>query len=285
MVVPDRLHTVAVVGVGLIGGSVGLAARARGLAGRVVGVGHRQTSLDRALERGAIDVATLDVREGVAEADLVVLATPVGLMAPLVREAADALRPDTVLTDVGSTKGRLACELGPLTAGRCHYVGSHPMAGSEKRGVDEASATLFEGALCFVTPTADSDPAVVAVLDCFWSALGARVRHATPDQHDALVAGASHLPHAVAAALVNATPPAALACISTGFRDTTRVAAGDPRLWADVCLHNRDCLLEALAAFDGQIQTLRHLLQRGDEAELVAWLRAAKSVRDESIPS
>jgi prephenate dehydrogenase len=277
------LRTVAIVGVGLLGGSVGLGLRRRGLARRVVGTGHRQESLDRALARGAVDEATLDLQAAVAEADLTVLATPVGRIVELAAAARDAFRPGSVVTDVGSTKARLVRDLEAVAAGRFRYVGSHPMAGSEKRGVDEADPELFAGALCFVTPTPQSDPRAVELLTDFWLALGARVRPLNPDQHDRLVASASHLPHLVAAALVHVTPPEALGCIGTGFRDTTRVASGDPRLWTDVCLHNRERLLDALRAFAREVGALRNLLERGTEAELLAWLEAAKTIRDRHV--
>ncbi len=287
MIVPGAgflpLRTVAIVGVGLIGGSVGLALHQRGLAERVVGVGHRQPSLDRALARGAIDEATLDIRDGVGDADLTILATPVGRMVELAAAAKSALRPGSILTDVGSTKARLVRDLEALAGGGFAFVGSHPMAGSEKRGVEEANADLFENTLCFLTPTLRSDPRAVEFLGQFWRALGARIQQVEPDEHDRLVANASHLPHLVAAALVNGTPREALACTGAGFRDTTRVASGDPRLWADVCVQNQERILDALGTFEAQIRTLCDILRRGAEPELLRWLQSAKAIRDEHV--
>jgi len=280
-VLPFRSATI--VGVGLIGGSVGLGMRKRGLARRVVGVGRRQASLDRALAVGAVDEATLDIRAGVAEAEIVVLATPVGAMVRLARQAAGAMPKGALVTDVGSTKARLVGELERVADGRFRYVGSHPMAGSEKRGVAEASDGLFEGAACFVTPTPRTDPFALMVVQELWQALGSRVRILAPAVHDRLMALASHLPHVVAAALVNVMTPDALACAGSGFRDTTRVASGDPRIWADVCLHNREPLLEAIEAVERQLLTLRRILADGAEAELLAWLESAKAVRDSGL--
>lgn len=286
MVIPGPeqplFRTVAIVGVGLIGGSMGLAIRRRGLAQRVLGVGYRQASLDRALRLGAVDEATRDLRRA-AEGDLVVLATPVGRIVELARAARDVLRPETIVTDVGSTKGRLVRELEALADARFRYVGSHPMAGSEQRGVEAAHPDLFQGALCFLTPTPRSDPRAVDLLTRLWQALGARVRQLSPDEHDRLLARASHLPHLVAAALVHTTSRAALACAGSGFRDATRIASGDPRLWADVCLHNPERLLEALQAFQQCLGVLQDILQRGSEGELLAWLQAAKVARDEYL--
>jgi len=280
-VLPFR--TVAIVGVGLLGGSLGLALRAQHLARRVVGVARRQATLDRAVALGAIDEGTLDVRAGVAEAELVVLATPVGAMVELARAAADAMPRGALLTDVGSTKAQLVRQLEEVAGSRLRYVGSHPMAGSEKRGVDEATAGLFDGALCFVTPTPRTDRRALAAVTELWQALGARVRRLDPAEHDRLLALASHLPHLAAAALVNALPPEALACGGAGLRDTTRVASGDPRLWADVSLQNRERILDALARFEQQTRTLRRILADGSEAELLAWLASAKAVRDHHL--
>ena len=282
-VLPFR--SVTIVGVGLVGGSLGLALRRRGLARRVVGVGRRQASIDRAVELGAADMGTLDLLAGVAEAELVVLATPVGAMVGLARRAAQAMPRGTLVTDVGSTKARLVGELEEVAGGRFRYVGSHPMAGSEKQGVDQAVEGLFDGASCFVTPTPQTDPFALGVVQELWQAVGSRVRILAPAAHDRLVALSSHLPHLVAAALVNVMTPEALSCAGTGFRDTTRVASGDPRMWADVCLHNRERLLETLDAIDRQLLTLRRILADGAESELLAWLESAKAVRDSRRPA
>lgn len=278
-------RNVAIVGVGLIGGSIGLALRRRGLARRVVGVGRRQASIDRALARGAVDEATLDIAAGVADADLTVLATPVGQMAALAEAARPALPRGSIVTDVGSTKAQLVRALEAVADGHFHYLGSHPMAGSEQRGVDRADPDLFQDALCFLTPTARTDPRVVEALTELWQHLGARVRLADPAEHDRQVALASHLPHLVAAALVNVTTHEAWGCVGAGFRDTTRVASGDPRLWADVCQHNRDRILDALRTLEHELGTLRGILSRRAEAALLAWLESAKALRDTHLES
>ena len=280
-VIPFR--SVAIAGVGLLGGSLGLAMKQRGAARRVIGIGHRQSSLDKALALGAIDEATLDIREGVAEAELTILATPVGVMTDLVKTAKESFPRGAILTDVGSTKAELARTIEELAGDSVHYVGSHPMAGSEKHGVEQADAGLFDNALCFITPTSHTQPNALAVVTEFWQALGAHVRISAPPEHDRLVAQASHLPHVVAAMLVNVTTPDAMACIGKGFRDTTRVASGNPRMWADVCLQNRDRILEALRSFSHEIRTVSDIIDRKAEAELLAWLEAAKAVRDHHV--
>ncbi len=274
-------RTATIVGVGLIGGSMGLAMKQRSIARRVVGVGHRHSSLDRALELDAIDHATLDVAEGVAEAEIVILATPVGLMAKLLAQAVASIPRGCILTDVGSTKARLVPALEEVAGEGGQYIGSHPIAGSEQRGVDHAQADLFDGRLCFLTPTARTDGRALAAVSELWRALGATLRIIAPTEHDRLVASASHLPHLTAAALVNVMSPDALTCVGTGFLDSTRIAAGAPRLWADVCLQNRTRILEALRRFGREVETIRDIIERSSEAELLAWLEAAKAVRDQ----
>jgi len=278
-VLPFR--SVTIVGVGLVGGSLGLSLRERKLARCVVGVGHRQSSLDKALALGAVDSATLDIVEGVSGAELVVFATPVGLMAGLMRQVAGGLSRGCIVTDVGSTKAQLVREMEELAGTHCHYIGSHPIAGSERRGVEHARADLFNGHLCFVTPTSKTEGHALAVLTELWQALGATVRIADPAEHDRLIASASHLPHLAAAALVNVMPADAMRCVGKGFLDTTRIAAGDPRLWADVCLQNRTRILETLRRFGREIETIRDILDRGAEAELLAWLESAKAGRSQ----
>ena len=280
-VLPFR--TVAIIGVGLLGGSLGLALRQRKLARRVVGVGRRRSSIDRAAALGAIDEGTLDIRAGVADAELAVLATPVGTMVDLARQAVEAMPHGSLMTDVGSTKSRLVRGIEEVAGDRVRYVGSHPMAGSEKQGVDEASAELFDGALCFVATTQRTDPRALGAIIELWQALGARVRTVNPGEHDRLVAYTSHLPHVVAAALVNVAMSDSLAVAGAGFRDTTRVASGDPRMWADVCLENRERLLEAIGHLENELRTLRGVLAEGEEAELLAWLESAKAIRDHHI--
>jgi len=297
---------VTIVGVGLIGGSLGLALKGRGLAGRVVGVGHAQTSLNRALERGAIDESTLDVAAGVGGADLVVLATPVGHIVPVARAATAVLDPEaepqaqtrrgltrgTVVIDVGSTKARIVAELEPMLAplgGR--FVGCHPLAGSEKRSIDAARDDLFDGSVTVLTPTETTNADALRQVERLWQAVGARTIRATPADHDALLAYTSHLPHVTAAALVltaaagtDPEDPTAVGrladVVAGGFRDTTRVAAGDPALWRDILLDNRDCVATAIDTLSGQLTALREAIAEGNAAAIATLLTKAKETRD-----
>ena len=272
--------TVAVVGVGLIGGSLGMALRRRGLADRVVGVGYRQCTLDHALERGAVDDTTLDLEAGVAEADVVVLGTPVDLTVALLRRAASACRPSAVLTDVGSAKERIVREAAEALGARPAFVGAHPLAGLEQRGVGAARAELFDGCICVVTPT-DATPAdAVDRVSRLWRAVGAEVLTVDAAEHDRALAAVSHLPHLVAAAVINAVSEAHRRFAASGFADTTRIASGDTRLWTAIFQHNRDGLLGALDALERELARFREAVEQDDAQAVEALLRQAKRIRD-----
>lgn len=273
-------QTLTIVGVGLIGGSIGLAARRRGLARRVVGVGRNEAGLAQARERGAIDEGSRNLEEAVHQADLAVFCTPVDGIVEQVRSAAPGCRPGTLLTDAGSTKAAIVHALEGRLPERVAFVGSHPLAGSEKRGPAHADAQLFEGRLAIVTRTPLTDPAALERTTAFWQTLGSRVRVMDPDEHDRALALTSHLPHLAASALAGILPPELLDLTATGFRDTTRVAAGDPDLWTGICTQNRVPLLDALDRFFAQFARLRAAVADSDRDALHLLLTQAKKVRD-----
>ena len=275
-----RFDTLTIVGVGLLGGSIGLAARARGVARRVIGVGRDRAKLDAAKAAGVIHDAAGSLAAGVREADLVVFCTPVDRIAGQVLEAAPHYRPDTTLTDVGSTKTNIVNALtGNLPPG-VTFVGSHPMAGSEKTGAEFARADLFENRVAVVTPTLASPPLAVNSLEQFWRGLGSRVIRMSPEEHDRAVAVTSHVPHAVAAALAGSLPTDLFPLAATGFRDTTRIAAGDPELWAAIFRANRPAVLTGLGRFADRLDEFRALLEADDGPGLLRWLGEGKQVRD-----
>lgn len=277
------IQRLTVVGVGLLGGSVARAARARGLAREIVGVGRDRGRLEPALRDGTLDEAVTELRAGVEGADLVVLAATVDVNEALLAEVWPALATRVLVTDVGSAKrgiARVADRLAGASAAR--FVGSHPMAGSERRGYGVARADLFAGATVIVTPTDASDPAAVKEVGRFWEATGARVTHLDPETHDRVVAAISHLPHLVADALVDAVArfePAALDFAAAGFRDTTRIAAADARMWREIFLANRDALARSLTVFREALADLERLVDRGDAAALEAALARIAAVR------
>jgi prephenate dehydrogenase len=280
-----RIQTLAIVGVGLIGGSIGLAAKKRGLAKRVVGIGHRQATLEQALARGAVDEFSLNFPEAVREADLVVFCTPVDLIADQVLAAAPKCKPGALLTDAGSTKGSLVRRItdsfrqSPAPEG-VTFFGSHPLAGSEKRGVEHADANLFERRLTIVTKVADSDEAALTRVVEFWRALGSVVHVMNPEEHDQALAITSHLPHMVATALVSTLTESLVPFTATGFRDTTRIAAGDPSLWTGILLQNREAILAGLNSFERHLAHLREVLLSSDRTRLDQLLEQAKRMRE-----
>ncbi|MCZ2341215.1 MAG: prephenate dehydrogenase/arogenate dehydrogenase family protein [Bacteroidales bacterium] len=274
-------ETLTIVGVGLIGGSIGLAAKQTGAARRVVGVGRDERTLARAVASGAIDSATTDVRTGVAQADLVIICTPVDRIAADVLMAASAVPPKAVITDAGSTKGNILRALhGKMPPGRAHFVGSHPLAGSEKKGAANARADLFGDRVVVVTPSDDTDAEATAFVELFWRTLGARVLRMDPFEHDRALAITSHLPHAAASALAAVTPLEWLALTAGGFRDSTRIAAGDPELWAAIFEANREAVLAATDQFIERMTAFRAAVAAGDHAALVHGLAEGKKVRD-----
>jgi prephenate dehydrogenase len=275
-----RFNVLTIVGVGLIGGSIGLAAKQRGIARIVRGLGRRQASLDRAVKAGAIDEAHLDPQTAVHNADLIVYCTPVDQIAEQAMRYAAWCKPNALVTDAGSTKGTIVAAVDRAAPPNLDFVGSHPLAGSEKRGPDHADAELFEGRWTVVTPTPRTNPDALAKVKDFWTALGSRVKEMTPGDHDLALAMTSHVPHLVAAALAGSLPGDVHDLAATGFRDTTRIAAGDPALWTAIFEHNRDAVLSALAAVQNNLDAFRKALTERDWRTLDRLLAQAKKVRD-----
>jgi prephenate dehydrogenase len=275
-----HIQTLTIVGAGLIGGSIGLAAKQRGLAECVLGVGRRQESLKHAQKIGAVDQISLDLREGVCQSEIVVFCTPVDLIAEQIRTAAPACQSGVLLTDTGSAKAKLVRSLtGRLPPG-VSFVGSHPLAGSEKRGPEHADANLFQGRLTIVTPTAETAKSDVDRTSRFWQALGSQVLVMNPEDHDRALALTSHLPHLVASALVSILTPELSTLTATGFRDTTRVAAGDPSLWTGILLQNREAVLAGLDRLGTSLDRFRQALETSDRKTLDQLLAEAKQKRD-----
>ena len=280
IITPVQLQKLTLIGVGLLGGSIGLAAKQRDVAGRVCGLVRREESIAECLAAGVVDEATLDVAEAVADADLIILCTPVGRMGELAAALKPHLAADAIVTDVGSVKSSVVAAVEPVLS---RFVGSHPLCGSEKAGVAHASGNLFEGAVCAVTPTEASAANDVAVVTEFWEALGCRVVNLTATDHDAIVARTSHLPHVLASALVNAvlTSPRAGESdfLGTGFRDTTRLASGEAGMWRDIALDNAEAIAAAVEDLQNELSQLRSALNAKDAAALEKFFAQAQSHR------
>ena len=276
-----KFNKVAIIGVGLIGGSIGLAIKKRKAADKVIGVFRRRTTMRNALKRKAVDVGVMDIAEGVKDADLIIIGSPVGMIPELAWQAARFAKPGAVITDVGSTKAHIVSRVEKLVGARsANFIGSHPMAGSEKTGVAAARSDLLDGSPCIVTKTAASDKASLARVVSFWKSLGANVKVLKPAEHDDAVSLISHLPHIVAFSLAGAVPTGSLNYAAEGFKDTTRVASSDPELWADILLTNRSHILKAAALFRKQYERIVSAIAKDDRRGIIRELTAARRKRE-----
>lgn len=270
--------SIAVVGVGLIGGSIAAAIKRRNLAGKVVGVGRHPHRLEAARAAGLIDEAATSFDK--LDASLVIFCTPVDQIVAGVREAAALATRPTLYTDAGSVKGTICRSLSSGLPSGCQFVGSHPLAGSEKQGFEHAEAQLFHGRVCVVTPT-DPEPSEPFLrLKRFWESLGSTVVEMTPEAHDEAVAQTSHVPHVVAAALAATLDPRHRVLAASGFRDTTRVASGDPGLWTAILEANSEATSRGIDACIQNLTRYREAITRRDPAAIRLLLEEGKSSRD-----
>lgn len=280
---------VAIIGVGLIGGSLGMILRRKALADQVIGVGRRVENLKTAIALGAIDRYVADPQEGVRGSDLVILATPVDTYEHHLREWAHCLAPGAIVSDVGSVKGILVERSEATMPAGVHFVGAHPIAGKEKTGVAAGSDHLFKGARCILTPTKRTDPAALDRVTQLWEEAGSIVLTMDPHIHDQILGAVSHLPHVVAFALMNAladlrdqqVPSLDLSGHSGGgLRDTTRIAASSPEMWRDIFLWNRDNVVSYIDRYAGALEELKQLIKAGDAAGIEKLLERAKGERE-----
>jgi prephenate dehydrogenase len=276
-----------IVGVGLIGGSLARALRAAGAGGEIVGCGRDARHLERARELGVIDRYATDVAGAVAGADLVVLATPLGAMGGLFAALRPSLAPDAVVTDVGSTKASVvaAARTGLDPGQLARFVPGHPIAGTEKSGVEASFAELFQQRRVILTPLAENPPAAVARVRALWQAAGSEVTEMEVAHHDLVLAATSHLPHMLAYTLVDTLArmhdkDEIFGYAAGGFRDFTRIASSDPVMWRDVCLANRDAILGMITRFQADLALLAAAIEAGDEAVISEVFHRAKAARD-----
>jgi cyclohexadieny/prephenate dehydrogenase len=280
------LKRIAIIGPGLLGGSLALALRAR--AGAEVAIWARREEAVAAVQaQGCADEASTDLAKVVTGADTVVFATPIGVMPDLARKIVRSLSEGALVTDVGSVKAPVCEQLSEILGGSPgRFVGSHPMAGSEQTGLEAAREDLFEGAVCIVTPDQRTAPAAVKQATALWEAVGGQVRVLAPDEHDEIVATISHLPHLLAAVLVNTvndTCPAAFDFCGPGFRDTTRIAAGPPQMWTEILGENRAAVGNALDALIEKLRAASKVLASGSserDQPMNQLLTQAKAQRD-----
>ncbi len=273
---------VTIFGPGLIGASLLMALRRQWPSTSLRVWARSRERVEQAVARGLADSGDTDPAEAARGAQLIVLCTPVETMPGLVRSLLPGLSPDTVVTDVGSVKARVEQELSPLLDGRARWIGSHPMAGKEKTGMDAAEATLFHGAVAIITPSPATHSNARTTVSFLWESVGARLIELDPLLHDRLVGQISHLPHLIAALLVLCVEKPALPLAGSGFRDATRIAAGPADMWTEILLSNRGAMLECLDRFDSQLHQARHLLEQADSAGLHKLLTSACQTKSAS---
>ena len=281
-----RFRRVALIGLGLIAGSMALAMRESGLAGRIVGYARSDETRDVAREIGLVDEVTDSAADAVAGADLVVLAVPVGAMGAVTAEIAPHLAPGAILTDVGSVKQSVIEAVAPHVPAGVHFIPGHPLAGTEHSGPRSGFAALFRNRWWLLTPLPDSDPAAVALLSGLVRALGANVETMEPAHHDLVLAVTSHAPHLIAYTMVGVadhlrrvTDDEVIKYSAAGFRDFTRIAASDPTMWRDVFLHNREATLDILGRFAEELFVLQRAIRMGDGQHLHDYFTRTRAIR------
>lgn len=278
-----HLDKVAILGVGLIGASFALALRKYGLSEEIVGYGRKEENLRKAKERKIIDSFELDPAKACHDADLVVFATPVGIFIEIAKKIFHSLKKDTIVTDVGSVKGKLVHDMEALMPDGVFYIGGHPIAGSDRSGIDTAAAEIFAETKCIITPTQRTHRNALAKVIAVWEAFGSVITLIDPDEHDRVYAAVSHLPHILAYELVNTVADidsSYLRFSGQGFSDTTRIASSHPELWRDICIYNRDNLLAYLDILRKNLDRVSQYLRASDAASLERDFHRARSLRE-----
>ncbi|MCO6188163.1 prephenate/arogenate dehydrogenase family protein [Rhizobium sp. L1K21] len=278
--------TISLLGIGLIGSSIARDVRSRRLADRIVISTRSEKTLKRAEELGLGDVYTTDLAEAVRDADLVIVSVPVGVSGAVAEAIKDSLKPGAILTDVGSTKSSVIAQMLPHVPEGVHFIPGHPLAGTEHSGPDAGFEGLFEGRWCLFTPLPETDADALEKLKAFWAALGSKTDEMDAAHHDKVLAIVSHVPHIIAynivgtaADLETVTESEVIKYSASGFRDFTRLAASDPTMWRDVCLHNKDAILEMLARFSEDLAYLQKAIRWGDGEKLFDLFTHTRAVR------
>ena len=273
----------AILGVGLLGASFGLALKKHGLCGHVTGFGRSRENLTHAVEMGIIDSFAPNPAAACSDADIILLASPVGSFVDLIRRASPSLGKGAIVTDVGSVKGGLVRSLEEIMPEGVYFVGAHPIAGSDRSGIDFSDAELFQDAFCIVTPTDRTEPSALRTVTDLWKRLGSKVMSMDPDRHDRVYAAVSHLPHVIAYAMVNTVSDIDSAYLSfsgQGFRDMTRIAASSPGIWTDISLMNRENLREMIAVFRKNLDRIDACLKESDADGLKGFFAKASALRN-----
>jgi prephenate dehydrogenase len=273
-------NKIAIIGVGLIGGSIGLAIRTRRLCPKVVGIGRRQVSLDKAIQKSAIDKGTLNIQEGVKEADLIIVSTPVEQVKNKIAEAAGYAKKGAIIIDVNSAKQDIAHFANKNMPEGVYFVPTHPMAGSERSGISYSEPELFNKTICIITPERFTNKNALDEITAFWQSLGAKVITMTPKAHDDMVSRISHLPHILAYALCNTVSAKEIAISGSGFKDTTRIAKSSPDMWKEIFMQNKKSILKSIALFEKNLRILKSDILANKKSDLAQKLTRAAKKRD-----
>ena len=290
MTCPD-FKNIAIIGMGLMGGSLGMALCGNFSQCRVTGVVRRENAIEGVLTHHAAHHCTTDLQEGLHDADLVILAIPVEKICDFAPKIAPFLKSGAIVTDMGSTKEKIVNSMDAILDDNAHFVGAHPMCGSEMTSIDHAFDTLYNDALCIVTPDKNTNFNASSKVELFWKSVGCRVTIMSPSEHDKLVAAVSHIPHLVASGLVNTAAQtrsehsSSLDLASSGFIDTTRIASGSPEMWQDICTSNKKYIIDVLKHFEDIMRNLRIYIENQNIDEILTFLKTAKDARDNIISS
>jgi prephenate dehydrogenase len=278
-----HFHKVTILGVGLIGASYALAMRKHGLCNEIAGHGRKEDNLIRAKEKGIIDSFDLDPSKACAGSDLVLFAVPVGSFVDLLTKIKGALEKNAIVSDAGSVKGRLVRDMEALMPEGVHFVGAHPIAGSDRSGIDSAGADLFKGAKCILTPTGKTGEEALAKITALWQTFGSVIKIMNPDEHDRIYAAVSHLPHLIAYEIMNTVADmdvSYLAFSGQGFKDSTRIASSAPELWRDICILNKDFILESIEIFKRNLDRASRYIRDSDAESIERDFRKARTLRE-----
>ncbi|MBF0622173.1 MAG: prephenate dehydrogenase/arogenate dehydrogenase family protein [Magnetococcales bacterium] len=277
----------AIIGVGLMGGSLAQALRQKDLVGEVVGVARRRSSVEKALEMGVIDKGYFSAKEAVVDATLILISTPVSTIVPIVEDIAPHLVKGAVVTDVGSVKGDIVRQCEALMPEGCHFVGGHPIAGREHVGVASSFPSLYEGSRTILTPTDKTADQALELIRLVWESAGSQIEVMNADYHDRVLAATSHLPHLMAYNIVNTLSDLeedirseVFRYAASGFRDFTRIASSDPTMWRDICMENREAIVEMLNRFKVDLEKLTEKVSEGDMDALYGIFARSKNTRD-----
>jgi cyclohexadieny/prephenate dehydrogenase len=291
MAPPAQFNRLALIGVGLIGGSIARAARALGLVETIVATSRSETTRRRIRELGLADDVVETSAAAVAGADLVIVCVPIGACGAVAKDIGPHLKPGAIVSDVGSVKAAVVRDMAPHFPSGVHFIPGHPVAGTEDSGPDSGFAELFINRWCILTPAKDADPTAVERLSQFWKAFGASVEIMSPEHHDLVLAVTSHVPHLIAYNIVgtafdlrHVTESEILKYSAGGFRDFTRIAASDPTMWRDIFLHNKDAVLEVLGRFNEDLSTLARAVRNGDGETLFNLFAERRAIRRGMVP-